>query len=394
MSEPSEDAVAALKRLFFPRPEGQLAVLPVAYRWEAIRRHPYYLFFWESAARYYSDQRSVDPEEQVFQRLAAVMVRAAGTGNCPVDPAKPFSELDEEDLHPAWMSGAVQPPTVRFLATMLIQLLPPAERAGIGSILLTSGSEEYGIEGDDDVRALQRERAQQRLAEVASPVLDSFIDAPLAYFHVAASQNTILRDIEETVRYWKKRRNIKEVRVRPEKLSECLKVWDLREGWTGADYDRNHERSFPEIVRQMKRPTSTVFSAYRRGFELVTGYPFAPEMWQLLFLRLKFSRERAGEHLSQHVRRQLVRKSKRPIPDSVVSPGTQSPDRETLVTGLSMTDDTVPDTDKYIDIVTLIGKGRTDTEICSELELAEATDIELVRYLRQRGSEFERDINR
>lgn len=386
MPEPSENPLEWLKRMYFPRPEGQLAELPLQYRWEAIRRHPNYLVFWERAARYYSGQKSDDPGEQFLRIVAAAMVRIAGAGSCIVDPAKPFSKLGESDLHPAWTSGAVQPPTVRALVRMLM-LLPPAERAGIGEVLWKSGGEEFAIEGDDVVRTRQRNRAQQELAEIHSPVLDSFVEIPLLFIHLQASQNTIVRDIEETVRYWKKRRNIAEARVRSEKLQEYLQVWDLREGWTGDNYDRSRERSFPEIAKQLKWSKSTVFSSYRRGFELVTGHRFASDIWQQLFLRLKFSREGAGEHLSRYVRRQLVPQSKRPVPDSVVSPGSQSPDRESLVTGRAVSEGAVSETDKYLDIEALIGKGRTDAQICEELELV-AGDLDLVAYLRQRLRDF------
>jgi hypothetical protein len=50
-----------------------------------------------------------------------------------------------------------------------------------------------------------------------------------------------VRDTEEQVHRWKKRRGLGRPKVHTEKLDAYLKVWDLREGWTGAGYDRAQE---------------------------------------------------------------------------------------------------------------------------------------------------------
>lgn len=77
---------AAEEPWFVPRPPAALMDLPVAYRWEVTRRHPYYLRFRELARRRYS-QPSTDPSKLAPERGAVLVLLGIGVSGDPPAPA-------------------------------------------------------------------------------------------------------------------------------------------------------------------------------------------------------------------------------------------------------------------------------------------------------------------
>ena len=72
------------------RPPFQLRSLPVRFRWEATRRHPYYLD-WSSGARAHHDNEPTQhPAEPLFRQAAVVVLGAIGVSGRPLDPATDF----------------------------------------------------------------------------------------------------------------------------------------------------------------------------------------------------------------------------------------------------------------------------------------------------------------
>ena len=222
MSDSNDTKSATSRQFLVNRPQDQLHDLPLRFRWEATRRHPYYLVFWRDALRYRRGDIGDDPDQQLLRYAAMLYLGAIHVSGEPVSPDISFEELDGDDMDPAFLSGAVQPLSLRAVVAMLVNALPPAERALVGALLTTSGSAEYGVADDDELRTLQKHTAITQLMKYRSTALDSYPDAPLFYIHMGASQRTIAQDVAAQVRRWKQRRGIKEKRVHTKKLASYL----------------------------------------------------------------------------------------------------------------------------------------------------------------------------
>lgn len=369
-TEPTDGSYTGI----LPRPAGQLHDFPVSVRWEVTRRHPYYLAFWQNALLYRQNILGDDPAQALLRHAALFMLGAIGVTGKPVNPEVSFEHLLEGDCDPAFMSGSVQPMSFRSVVAMLINGLPPAERAVVGSLLVTGGDAEYAVAGDDLDGPFQKRRALGHLACLNSPALDSFPEIPLFYVHLGASQRSIVRDMEDQVHRWKKRRKLGSAQIHTGKLSNYLSIWDLREGWTGGGYDRSSELTFAEIGRKLEiKALSTVSNRYRSAFQMITGYEFSPEIWWSLFGPLKYS-ELFGTPdriLSARTRRRLSSPVPRPVPDSVVSPQRDDTRPIGTVDRGSFVDDDIEATDLWIDLRALIDQGRSDEEISELLEIGD-----------------------
>ena len=324
------------------RPEGQLHDLPLKFRWEVTRRHPYYLVFWENAQHYSQGRMGACSEEQLLRYAAFLILGAIGVTGQPISPATEFQELGAESLDPAFLSGAIQPMTLRALAAMLLSNLPPAELATLGAVFQTAGSAEYTHPNDDESKSAQRARALGNLARTPSSSFDSYPETPLVYLHLRASQRSIQSSVEQFIRNWKTRRGIKERRVQVKKLASYLEVWDLFEGWSNASYQRCEEHSLREIATRLSESVSTIASRYRAAFEWITGHKFSPELWNRLLAPLKLSNifQSPEDVLSAPMRRRLCSPVRRPVPDSVVSrPSTCDDDHGVVESGSTISDD-------------------------------------------------------
>ncbi|MCH8044526.1 MAG: hypothetical protein IID44_12490 [Planctomycetes bacterium] len=222
MSDAKKTALDEGQPMTFPRPQGQLHDFPMEYRWEVTRRHPYYLVFWCEARLYHQREMGSDPEQGFLRHAAMLMLGLIGVNGEPVSPGTSFEDLGGCKIDPAFLSGAVQPMTLQAVSVMLINSLPPAERAVLGAILTTSGESEYAIVGDDAARSEQKRQALGRLAQMSSGALDSYPDAPLFYIHLGASLRSIERDLKNVVQRRKQRQGITERRVHTKKLPSSM----------------------------------------------------------------------------------------------------------------------------------------------------------------------------
>lgn len=79
--------------------------LPVKYRWEFTRRHPYYLSCWELAKAYRHSTASDDPQLKTLRHWAFLMLGYIGVTGEPVDPTTPFEDLDADvEVDPGFSS--------------------------------------------------------------------------------------------------------------------------------------------------------------------------------------------------------------------------------------------------------------------------------------------------
>jgi hypothetical protein len=195
------------------------------------RWHPYYLAFWEEALKY----RRNSPENgsaatTILRFPASYVLNLIGVSGEPVSPGTDFQELEGARTDPSFLTGSVQPITLRAVVTMLLNSLPPAELQEVGMLLPSAVSDEFAVPGDNENRSLQRMFPKEDLERFASPVLDSCPEVPLFFVHLGASQRSIVRDMEDQVRHSKAKRDLPSSKVHSASLDDYLKVWDLREG--------------------------------------------------------------------------------------------------------------------------------------------------------------------
>src|SRR5262245_60990023 len=108
------------------RPFGQLQDFPLEIRWEVTRRHPYYLVFWSEASHYWKNELGDNPAQKLLRHASALMLLSIGVTAEPVAPSTTFQELTTGKLDPAFLTGSVQPITLRSIVATLINALPPA----------------------------------------------------------------------------------------------------------------------------------------------------------------------------------------------------------------------------------------------------------------------------
>lgn len=337
--------------------------LPVEYRWEFTRRHPYYLSFWRPA-REYREQPSTDEAIRNLQQAASLILAAVNVAEnvMPPDPRNDFATLGAGVIGSAWEGGAVAPAMIRTLAHMLLLLLPKEERAQLGRLL----SESSEFESSDHS---QMGPFHQRLAALPGEIWKSYPVAPILSINLQASQRAITEAVESLVRRWKQERGITETRRRDDKLDEYLAVWDLREGWADGAYDGTREKQFLEIAEQLHAPLPTIQSRYEAAFKILTGHEYQPELWIRLFGPIKLSRVNDPHgHSRLALYRPWRTRSQRPVAESVLLPGRRDGDHPRFLEEIRITPSDIGLIEMQLDVQHLIEKGETDDQIQKTLD--------------------------
>ncbi len=291
------------------RPPYQLRSLPIPIRWEVTRRHPYYLMFWKTARRHIRGEFTENSVESLMGQAACTFLTTIGVSGEPIDPGTSFEDLGEDELHKAWMSGAVHPITCRGLVGLLLAALPKETLGKLGDIL-----KQASCDDPEDGRPHLIE-AFQLLQQANNAGFDDYVDEPIVSVNPAASAGQITTAIGEMLNDWKSERDLSERRDRSDKYPKYLEVWDLREGWTGSDYDPLAEQTFQEIAQAIGESPSTVSKHYRRAFELITGHPYRPGLWYRIVMPHKIG-ILGFEESPVSRRRPSTSPSRAPVPES------------------------------------------------------------------------------
>lgn len=350
----------------------QLRSLPIPMRWEVTRRNPYYCTGWKLARAEHRKEIIASPEDAILRPAAVMVLGRIGVSGEPPDPATPFSALGAEDLKRGWLSGAVHPITMRGLAAILLAALPKQTAGQLGMIFLEAACE------DVENRPPKKIESMQRLTTESWPGLDDFPNEPFVSINPAASERKIGEAIDQLLKQWKGERGLDERRERTDKYEEYLEVWDLREGWHNGVYDRGTEQTFAEIAAATKRSISTLCNQYCRAFELIVGQPYSRELWLQLFGPIKLT-DILGAGMAR-TRRPTASPTRRPVPESVVSSSAAESSNPSVVATVESRDDAGYQ-QLLADLTTMLELGRTDAQICEELDVAP----DAVVYLRQRG---------
>ena len=363
-----------------PRPAEVLLELPVPYRWEFTRRHPYYLRFWEPAHRCHTAP-SNDAVQRGLEDSASLIMTLIGVTADPPPPSLTADALEATPLKEAWIGGAVAPVTFRGYATTLLAGLPPDVLDTLGTMLTACAK------GDNTTNET-RYRLINELKHVSHPALDTFPKGPVVGINLQAPANAILDAIENLVKQWKTEAGIPDQRRRDEKLPEYLKIWDLREGWVGDHYDSREERTFNQISQQLSVPPGTVGNRYRSAFRYIFGRDFTPELWGRVigFLKLMDWMDRSEIPIRTLTRRWRT-PSPNPVSESRVQPSEGNGTVKRLLDTVGISQSEIAMVDLELDLRSLIDEGRTNEEIITELELQSDAASEMIDYLRTRRAD-------
>ena len=360
--------------------------LPLDVRWEVTRRHPVYLLCWEGAQRHYDGEEARDSllSQLLFQQ--ALLLGTIGVTGRPVDPTTSADEIMASGGL-EWHGSAVRPISLRAICVMLLGALPPAERLQVAGVLTASASPEHAVPNDPE-RTAQHHLALDRLVKLPSPVLDKFPAAPYFYVHLGASDTSIGREIIEQVG---RLRNTprEDRRLRLDKISGQLAVWDLREGWQTGNYDFSRERKFAEIARELQITVSTAIDRYKSAFELILGVRFSREAWLDQFGRRKYGMANLdGRNEVSGLPRWLNSPTPRPVPESRLTPAGDTESSQEIVTRGAIAASDIEFREIKFDLEGLFAAGRSDREIADELGFESDRREELVAALRARYAEF------
>lgn len=368
-SQPIPDVPGLLKR-----PVQMLQNLPVEYRWQFTRRHPYYLTFWASAHRFYAGPAT---DQSPMAKAAVAVLLAIGVTGDPPPPSCGPEALQAAQLATAWLGGAVAPVTYRAMAGNLLQGLPAAAQRLVGEALIKSA--DLGAQDQHS-----RFDLMLNLMTHQDPSLDTISNRPMVGINVNASQRAILEAIDELVGDWKKRQGITEHRRRDEMFDDYLSAWDLREGWVDDHYEIERELSFHEIAKRTGVPVRTAANRYSSAFRLVAGHEYSFRNWWLLFAVEKVFTRFGPQTLR---RRRIVTGggsgSAKTVPESVLRPKSDAPGG--FLSSIAGPDDWGA-ADDFMDVEALIARGRTDNQILDELQFDDPKKgLELIEYLRSRA---------
>ena len=364
-----------------PRPQFQLRSLPVRHRWEVTRRHPYYQLWWKSAQSQHRNLPTEQPAEIGLRQAAVVILGMIAVSGDPPDPVTEFEQLEADQLHRAWLSGAVHPITFRGMAAILLAALPKETLGQLGTCLVEASRDEE--EGGTPHRML----AMVALTSLDKPGLDQFPSEPFVSINPAASGRQINESVNALLKDWKGERDLGEQRNRSEKYEEYLRVWDLREGWADGLYAPNSEHTFKELSAELRMSIATINHHYRNAFEIIFGYPYSPELWARTMGIIKLSSLVVEVPGQVSLRRPLFSPTRREIPASVVWGGSDGNGQRALG-ALRIVSGLTPDIAGLVGrIQSLISEGLTDEDIVKQLELSPAA-VAAVAYLREHADDF------
>jgi hypothetical protein len=357
------------------RPTQAYLRLPLRYRWEATRRHPYYLCWWRVAAGAVPAQAD-NSSRREFAQL--ILSSALQVGDVWPDPATSYDSLGNSPGMQPSEGGALAPLTRRTHLSQLIRDLDGESFARLIFLLipLTLPITEGGRENQYElIRAI---------VGMDLPELDEVPDRCLFSFNPHAPLQALIKDFSALVRQVKRANGITESRRRDEKLRAYFEVWDAREGWDGAAYDRSSELSLKQVAARLKRPLKTVSNQYRSAFRVVTGHPYTPDLWLRVMASWKWL---------QHAPAVLTRVGRPLNPRRTrEAPATRVVDRvehAEFLRGAGVTPEDLANQSLLTDIRDLIAAGDADATIYRSLDLSDlARECGLVEHLRRNLAEL------
>ena len=264
-------------------PFTRFIALPPRWRWEAVRRHPFYVWGWARARRHrragsagalLANAEGPTDREELADFYANIGVAKVGVTGVPADPSAGFGDLPEHFFPPQAGTAVYQPPIRGLLAHLLLHL-PDGELATVA--LLCKIAVDAGGEGGPG-----RGAALDALAKVSGSALDRPIDGP--FFHVDPfdRKQTVSAEVERARAVYRDSSPGLAEAVRPkrsaeDKLAEQFRAWDLREGWSDGGYEvTGAVGNKAAAVTIGDTSDSTVSDDYKTAFQYIFGTRYTP----------------------------------------------------------------------------------------------------------------------
>jgi hypothetical protein len=360
------------------RTSPEIELLPPAYKWEFLRRHPLYLVHWKWNNLYMEVEPGgpvrLDPSWPRAELASRVIGQLTGGPEfrCP-DPARSAAELARGFLLTKRGEENARQASFRELVELFL-LLPEPARKAVGAVLSADAS------ADKESDLMARREAITRLTDKE---LDK---APpgVVVLNLQAPLRGLLSRVKEIVTRQKREKGIKQSRPRPDVLEEYLQAWDAREGWDCGQYRPGREKTLRVIAMETGTPIATVRDRYRAAYRLVFAEEYDPLRWMCWFPK-KVNLSALAKRRKPKTQRESVTE----IPETALSAGV-SEESDGVVKGEVAAEDDLDYRDLVSSISDLLKKGVTDSE-----EVIARLDVEgnreqmkkAIEYIRDRGAD-------
>lgn len=267
-AENSRDTTRWLSQLV-ARPPDTVQHLPLNYRWEFTRRHPYYQMFWNVP----HDTASSDEPEATYQREIAELILAQI--NVSGDTIPPKTEWDDMSLDESWRiwtEGALSRIQLKGLVATLIGALSRNSLRSLSTLLWQASEIE-----DGDTAA--EYRLLKSVMHGDFPGFEHYLPNLIVTVSPSASEKSIAAAASKIICDFRDEHDLDATRIRTDKFDAYLRAWDLREGWHSGSYYRDLERRLKVIAKETGLSDATVCDHYKSAFNLITGMDYSPDSW-------------------------------------------------------------------------------------------------------------------
>lgn len=293
------------------RPPRHFAALAMEMKWETTRRHPLYIWLWDTW-QCFMEKSGADAPTQFREspgvQWAWVMLNINGL---PPNPSLDFDDLNQSDAHPRWLKRSARPVSYRTLAEILQSQLSSNGLRLLATMLFRASKTEVATE--------DRDQQLMSLNNVDWDELDALVELPLLLYNPAAPSKEFVSDVTNLRNEMRQRLCIGDTRTSETDLRKYLAVWDAREGWQRGRYDRESPLMLKDAAHQLQISVRKAKYAYQKGFELIIGHPFSFANWMRVMGVLQLSRLSDGEPNRIVLSRMRNRSSVRGCDDTTLS---------------------------------------------------------------------------
>ena len=251
---------------FVSRPIATVEHLPLRYRWEFTRRHPYYQMLWQLPG----DTTGTVPASQ--RELAELLLSCVNVSGATVSPATEWEDFTPDDSWSIWTDGALSRIQLKGLVAILVGVLSRDSLASVSALL---GQASQLDESDSGAKY----ELLKSVIHGDHPEFESYLPDLMVTISPSASEKSIAGAVAKIAQNYKSERGITTTRIQTRKFDDYLSAWDRREGWSSGAYDRDGEQLFKEIAKETRLPIATIGARYEACFQLITGIKYSKHAW-------------------------------------------------------------------------------------------------------------------